>query len=484
MSRLDAFLADLAQSGLLPQTRVDLARADLTRGNRDPHSISPVILARELIRRGELTPYQARKLLAGATRGFFLGSYTILRRLGEGGMGKVYLARPTADSQGDLVAIKVLPPERAASEEQALHRFRREMDLSQRVKHPNLAETLDVGRQGGVYFMVLEYVRGRSLYQMVRGGTRGPLRVPDASRYFLGVLSGLGASHKIGLIHRDLKPSNLMVTPEGTAKILDLGLARVLGEDGGLTRPNVVIGTLDYASPEQLGDAARADQRSDLYSIGCTLYFTLAGHPPFEGGDVVNKIFKQRMDDPEPLERVVKGVPSEFAAIVRKLMQKDPADRYQSCEELSHDLSRWTDPAVVRAVLGSTADSAASFRPPPPELDDADLRWIDAQDSTEEGYITPVSSETGADLTKSPRVGTARNLKELGQAEPSVAPMRRVPKPPRTALVVSLNEVEEQESRGESTPDEAKQLLHFIAIVLALGGLALAMLAVFRLRSG
>ena len=161
--------------------------------------------------------------------------------------------------------------------------------------------------------MVMEYVEGESLYQLVKGRRGGPLRVPDAARYFLQVLDGLGAAHAGGLIHRDIKPSNLMVTPDGGAVILDLGLARASGEASALTLANVVIGTLDYASPEQLGDASKADPRSDLYSLGCTLYFALAGRPPFEGGDMVNKIFKHRMEDPEPLERVARGVPAAFA---------------------------------------------------------------------------------------------------------------------------------------------------------------------------
>ncbi len=244
-------------------------------------------------------------------------------------MGKVYLAANQKD--GLRVAIKVLPPSKAADGGQALLRFRREMELSRRVRHPNLARTIDVGQAGDVHFMVLEYVPGESLYQLVKHPRGGPLRVPDAARYFLKVIDGLEAAHDGGLVHRDIKPSNLMVTPEGDARILDLGLARAMDEESPLTRPNVVIGTLDYASPEQLGNASRADRRSDLYSLGCTIYFALAGRAPFEGGDVVNKIFKQRMDDPEPLERVARGVPSAFAAIVRKLMAKDPDDRYQDC---------------------------------------------------------------------------------------------------------------------------------------------------------
>src|SRR5262249_3395720 len=148
-----------------------------------------------------------------------------------------------------------------------LLRFRREMELSRRVRHPNLARTFEVGVDGAVYYMVMEYIPGDSLYHMVKSDKGGPMRVPDAARYFLKVVDGLNAAHAAGLVHRDIKPSNLMVTPSGDAKILDLGLARGGEEVPPLTSANVVIGTLDYASPEQLSDAARADHRSDLYSL-------------------------------------------------------------------------------------------------------------------------------------------------------------------------------------------------------------------------
>src|SRR5581483_10024508 len=134
------------------------------------------------------------------------------------------------------------------------------------------ARTMEVGREEDIYFMVMEYIPGASLYEAVKGQRGGPLRVPDAARFFLQVLDGLGAAHAAGLIHRDIKPSNIMITPQGEAKILDLGLARALGaEEGSGEQPaaaHVVVGTLDYASPEQIGNAAGADRRSDLYSIG------------------------------------------------------------------------------------------------------------------------------------------------------------------------------------------------------------------------
>lgn len=448
MVRLDQFVANLAKSGLVNPAVLEQARAQLAGG---AESDAPVRLARLLIQQGHLTTYQAKKILAGATRGFFLGDYRILRALGEGGMGKVYLAANQKD--GIRVAIKVLPPSKAAEGGQSLRRFRREMDLSRRVVHPNLARTLGVGQAGDVHFMVLEYVPGESLYQLVKHPRGGPLRVPDAARFFLKVLDGLEAAHDGGLVHRDIKPSNLMVTPDGDAIILDLGLARAIDEESQMTRHNTVIGTLDYASPEQLTNASDADRRSDLYSLGCTLYFALSGRPPFEGGDVVNKIFKQRMDDPDPLERVARGVPSAFAAIVRKLMAKDPADRYQDSSGVRTDLLRWADPALVRAILGAEADAARAFRPPSPELVEDDLRLLAEDDGS--------------------------TLRDLGSAEAPPAPMHKPPRPPRPAVVLPISR-----ARAARPPlDEAAWLIRFIAAALVVGVLVILAVAIFQWRS-
>jgi serine/threonine protein kinase len=451
MSRLDDFVENLARSGLIAPSDLERARGRLA---GDASSQAAARLARLLIDQGRLTPYQARKVLAGATRGFFLGGFKILRALGEGGMGKVYLAERQAD--GQRVAIKVLPPKKALEEDQALGRFRREMDLSRRVHHPNLARTLDVGQEGDVHFMVMEYIPGDSLYHIVKEG--GRLRVPDTVRYFLKVIDGLNAAHGAGLVHRDIKPSNLMVTPDGDAKILDLGLARAMGEESPLTREFAVIGTLDYASPEQLTDAATADRRSDLYSLGCTIYFTLAGHAPFEGGDLINKMYKQRMEDPPPLEREARGVPAAFAAIVRTLMAKNPADRYQTGDELRIDLARWRDPAHVRAILGAEAESARAFRPPPPELDDEDLRVILDEDGQSSHSVS---------------------LRDLGDAAPAVAPMHKMPPPPRPAVVVKTLSTWDDSEPMPTLPraDESAWLIRFIVAAVVLGLLAILIIS-------
>jgi serine/threonine-protein kinase len=283
--------------------------------------------------------------------------------------------------------------------------------------------------------------------------------VPDAARYLLKVLDGLEAAHRAGLIHRDIKPSNLMITPDGDAKVLDLGLARALGDENPLTRPNTVLGTLDYASPEQLSDASRADVRSDLYSLGCTLYFMLAGSPPFDGGDAVNKIYKQRMEDPPPLETVARGVPTAFAAIVRKLMAKNPSDRHQTCDELRIDLARWTDPARVRAILGAEAEQARAFKPPPPELEDDDLRLLPDPDPSLPGRLS---------------------LRDLGDAEPGVAPLHRPPPPPRPAVVVRPTGQSGVIHPDPDPNDDTRWLIRFALIVGLLGLVAIVVIALLQ----
>lgn len=442
MSRLEDFVADVAKSGLLSRSELEAAAARIPPG---PEAEAHNRLARILVGEGKLTAYQANKLLSGATRGFFLDGYRILRRIGQGGTGKVYLA--VQDSTGDRVALKVLPPRKALEEEQALVRFRRETDLSRRVTHPNLARTIDFGESEGVHYMVMEYVPGDSLYNIVRSPQGGPLSVPDAARFFLQVLDALHAAHEAGLVHRDIKPSNLMLTPDGQAKILDLGLAKALGEESPLARPNLVLGTLDYASPEQLSDAAQADRRSDLYSVGCSIYFALAGQPPFPGGDLINKIYKQRMEEPQPLEKVAPGVPNAFATIVRKLMAKDPAARYQDAKQVQTDLHRWTNPELVATILGDEAAQTRDLQSLSSLLDEDELRIFDESSPDDpEAWSSPSLSQP------------AHFLHDDLFDDESAAP------PPPMIRVA---------------PTDDRWLIRFIAVVCFLGALAIILIALF-----
>ena len=446
MITLSEFLQTLERSRLVEPARVEALRAKL--GPADRNDLAMVI--RALVERKLLTKFQARKILAGKSGPFFLGKYKIMRQLGAGGMGKVYSARHLETRR--KVAIKVLPPKRAAAERNALARFRREADMTLRLSHPHIAETLEVGEDAGVHFMVMAYIPGQNLFEMVQRG--GPLRVWDAARLFAEVADGLGHIHKFGVVHRDIKPSNIMVTPDGTAKLLDLGLARGSDDDDELTRPGTVVGTLDYIAPEQAAENQHADLRSDIYALGCTLYFAVSRRMPFGGGDIMSKIYRHRMEDPEPIEKVVQHVPREFAALVRKMMAKDPADRYQNAEELAHDLKRWVNPDLVRSLVGSAAESGQIFHPPPPEIDSTELH-------IEEGV----------------------SLRSLGTDQPTDAPVQRNLKTMRTPDKDTSPPKPMQRIKPPKSPDEGGKekslpsLVTAIIIIVGLGVLAVAAIA-------
>jgi eukaryotic-like serine/threonine-protein kinase len=345
----DRFLQMVARSGLiLPDELRRIADAVPREIRSDAQN-----LADQLVEDKHLTPFQAAKLLKGTWLGLVLGPYHVLAPLGRGGMGSVYLVRNTrviANAEGDkpaipaLVALKVMSPKRAKEEDRMLARFLREMEMCQRVSHPHVTRTFEAGDIQGVYYIAMEYIRGTSLTQVVRDG--GPLPVPRAARYFAEVAAGLTHAHEKGIIHRDLKPSNLMVTPNGHAKILDLGLALAVDEElpedktivGG---QGYIVGTMDYIAPEQVDDPTDVDFRADLYALGCSIYFALTGQPPFPGGTSIEKMNRHRTDFAEPVSDMNPTVPVDFARIVDKLMQKDPARRYRSAEKLRDALLPW-----------------------------------------------------------------------------------------------------------------------------------------------
>ncbi|HEY8506006.1 MAG TPA: serine/threonine-protein kinase, partial [Gemmataceae bacterium] len=353
---VDRFLRCVARSGLVDTRRLRHAWEQSPAGARS----DPAALAEHFVRSDLLTHYQVRKLLQGIWQGLVLGPYQVLAPLGRGGMGTVYLARDT--DRARLVALKVLPPKRAREEEHALARFRREMEMCLRVRHPHLTETFDAGILEGVSYIAMEYIRGVNLSRYV--AESGPLPVPRAARLFAEVASGLAHAHGQGLIHRDLKPSNIMVTAAGRAKVLDLGLALSLGEApppdrtilGGI---GYVVGTMDYIAPEQAEDPTRVDARADLYAAGCSLYFALTGQPPFPGGTSAQKIRRHREEAAAPVAELNPTVPHEFGFIVERLMAKRPDNRFASAEEVRQALLPWAgpDPDLAPDVGGDGSES-------------------------------------------------------------------------------------------------------------------------------
>jgi serine/threonine protein kinase len=338
MPALDSFLSTVLRSGLMSKEELeDTLRATPRQLRHDPEA-----LADHLVKIGKLSRFQANKLLQGTAMGLILGPFQVLAPIGKGGMSTVYLAR---DSRSDLlVALKVLPPKKAREEERLLARFRREMEMSQRVAHPHIAWTYEVGVHQGVYYIAMEYIPGQSLFRIVTD--QGPLAVPRAARIFAEIAQALEHAHTQGLIHRDLKPSNILITPHDHAKILDLGLALTQGEEEGdrevIGGQGYVVGTMDYIAPEQAENPLAVDARSDIYSLGCTLYFTLTGRPPFPGGDKLAKILRHRSEDPAPIHQFNPGIPPGFIGLVRRMMARQPDQRIASAAELRTELLRWT----------------------------------------------------------------------------------------------------------------------------------------------
>ncbi len=336
---VEGFLRTVLRSRLLDRDALQGALRSLAVERRN----DPEAVADHLIKAGRLTRFQARKLLAGTALGLVLGPYHVLAPIAKGGMGMVYLARDNRSEQ--LVALKVLPPNRAREEERLLARFRREMEMSQRVSHPHLAWTYEVGKWNEVHYIAMEYIPGKSLYRLVQDG--GPLPAPRVARLFAEVCLALDHAHDQGLIHRDLKPSNIMVTPNDHAKVLDLGLALMEGEAHGerevIGGEGYVVGTMDYIAPEQTADPSKVDARCDVYALGCTLYYALTGRGPFPGGTAKEKIQRHRSEEPTPLPQLNPSVPPAFVGLVRRMMTKDPSQRLPSAAAARHELLAWAD---------------------------------------------------------------------------------------------------------------------------------------------
>lgn len=346
----EVFLRHVLKSGLLGRNDLDAALREAPSAGRNDAEF----LADYLIKTGRLTHFQAFKLLRGATVGLVMGPYRILSPLGKGGMGRVYLARDGRN--GQLLALKVLPPKKARQEESLRARFQREMSLSQLLVHPHLARCYEAGVHEGIYYIAMEFIPGRSLSQLVKA--EGPLTVPRAARLFAEICLGLEHAHGQGLIHRDLKPSNIMITPNDHAKVLDMGLAIVQGEMADdhtiVGGRGIVVGTMDYLAPEQAEDSFNVDARADIYSLGCTLYYVLTGQPPFPGGNAIQKIMRHYSEEPPPVGQVNRAVPAGFSDIVHKMMAKRSQYRYASAADLRRDLLPWAsgEPARPPDLVG------------------------------------------------------------------------------------------------------------------------------------
>ncbi len=269
----------------------------------------------------------------GLTRGtIFARRYEILEDLGGGGMGKVY--RVYDRELEEEVALKVIQPEIAA-DRKAIERFKNELKVTRKITHKSVCKMYDLGESEGVSYITMEYVAGEDLRSFIRRSKQ--LTVATSISIARQVAEGLAEAHGLGVVHRDLKPSNIMIDKEGNARIMDFGIARSMAA-GSLTGEGIVIGTPEYMSPEQV-DGKAADPRSDIYSFGVVLFEIVAGRPPFEGDSAMSVAWKHKTEmTPDPLQ-LNPQIGSDLGRIILKCLQKDPATRYQTAEELMADLA-------------------------------------------------------------------------------------------------------------------------------------------------
>jgi eukaryotic-like serine/threonine-protein kinase len=393
-----------------------------------------------------------------------VANFELLEFVGGGGMGLVFRARDVALAR--TVAVKVLSQEQAADSE-VLLRFRNEAQTAARLNHENIVQVYHSGEEGGLPYIVFEFIEGLNIRALVE--KKGVLPLPEAISYTFQVAEALAHAAAQNVVHRDIKPSNILITSRGHAKLIDLGLARLqkIGDGADdLTASGVTLGTFDYISPEQARDPRTADVRSDIYSLGCTLFFMLAGRPPFAQGTVLQKLLQHQGEEPPDVRQFRPELPPETSRLLRRMMAKDPRRRFQSPQQLIEAMAllaeevglhpagpgekRWVPelpsnipllqrhlPWMVPAAALGIAVLVLNFLWSGPAASTDSLpRWLSA---TEESSAVPPERRTGVGSESN---GGGAGAAPAGSAEASV-----------TKLEPGSSTGAEKEPRAVSSPD-------------------------------
>jgi serine/threonine protein kinase len=372
------FLDLVRRSGLIPELKLDELLERQRSAGTLPQAIDPI--ATLLVRESLLTFFQAKQLKLGRYKRFTIGTkYRLLELIGAGGMGAVYLCEHTLMRR--LVALKVLPVEKLEDKSNE-ERFYREARAVAALDHPNIVRAYDIDHYERLHFLVMEYVDGTSLQEIVARYVMekkqfAPIR---AAHYIAQAAVGMQHGHELGMVHRDIKPGNLLLDRAGVIKVLDMGLARFFNkQQDSVTEKyddKCVLGTADYLAPEQ-AVSNMVDIRADIYALGGTLYFMLTGQTPFPDGTIAAKLVAHQTKEPKPVESFRQDVPQGLLAVLRKMMAKEPAERYQEPIEVAEALTEWADQPItppparempihcpqVQALAGPNASGSSTSSP-------------------------------------------------------------------------------------------------------------------------
>lgn len=336
----------IRDSGALSERLVAEIKAKVLSGDYPNNSAA---LADCLVRDKILSEYQVKRFLAGKSHGLVVGRYVIVDRLGSGSMGRVYKAHHMMMDR--FVAIKIIAPE-IVTNEKVVARFQREMKMVGRLDHPNVIRAFDADQINRILYIVMEHCQGQSLAQRLR---KGPVPVAEMVDYAAQAALGLAHAHSQGIVHRDIKPSNLLLTDEKQLKVLDLGLGVLMEADSSTsfaTADGIAVGTVDYMSPEQ-ACGREVDGRSDLYSLGCSVYHLISGRLPFPGDSPIERMGKRISGRHVPITDVKPDLPTGFVRVIDKLLASKPQDRFQTAAEAAEALQ-----ALLRPRSRSSSSNA------------------------------------------------------------------------------------------------------------------------------
>ena len=376
------FRVTAVASGLVTEDQLRTAAAEILQSRGQAKEITDKRIATRLVKMKVLTTYQADQLMTGRTK-LNLGPYIITDWIGQGGMGQVF--KCIHEMLGRQSAIKVLPLHKTTPE--AIENFRREIRAQAKLDHPNLVRAYDAGEDGNVHYLVVEYVPGTDLRRLVR--TKGKLSVQQAANIVKQAAEGLAHAHENDLIHRDIKPGNILVTPHGVAKLSDLGLAFYL-DDPNDPRIGKIVGTADYLSPEQIKSPLDVTSASDIYSLGCTLYYAITGKVPFPGGTPKMKARRHLHETPWHPRRFNDEVSDDFVDLIGDMMEKDPRERIQSAKEVAERLAGWAQDNspllsedMAEKVRWATNPITADNQDTDPNLDVAEMAMSELSDGSQ-----------------------------------------------------------------------------------------------------